>query len=317
MRVSTNVVFFDPNQGVSSMAYYWAWMDGLFQPDWTINPTVQDYKLSYPSGLYVGDLVQSWEFPTPGNLILHVRQGIHWQNIPPANGREFTADDIVFHFDRMCGLGQGYTSPNAYFQTDVWVPYLTSIVSTDKYTVSMKFSTSNPEFILENLQAPGCDCTIECPDAVKQWGNLNDWHHAIGTGPFILTDFVADSSLTLVKNPSYWGYDERYPKNPLPYVNGLNCLIIPDNATSLAAMRTGKIDLMDTISLQDAQGMKKTNPEIIQIPIPIGNAITVDPRDDKAPFNDVRVRQALQMSLDLPTIASTYYADPPTRGRPH
>ena len=63
--------------------------------------------------------------------------------------------------------------------------------------------------------------TIENPDAVKQWGNLNDWHHAIGTGPFILTDFVAGSSVTLVKNPNYWGYDERYPQNQLPYVDKL------------------------------------------------------------------------------------------------
>ena len=66
MRVSTNVVFFDPNQGVSSMAYYWAWMDGLFQPDWTINPTVQDYKLSYPSGLYVGESGTKLGIPNPG-----------------------------------------------------------------------------------------------------------------------------------------------------------------------------------------------------------------------------------------------------------
>ena len=57
------------------------------------------------------------------------------------------------------------------------------------------------------------------PEAVKQWGNLNDWHHAIGTGPFILTDFVAGSSATMVKNPNYWGYDERYPQNKLPYID--------------------------------------------------------------------------------------------------
>ena len=142
---------------------------------------------------------------------------------------------------------------------------------------------------------------IECPEAVKQWGNLNDWHHAIGTGPFILTDFVSGSSATLVKNPNYWGYDERYPQNQLPYVDTLKFLIIPDNATALAAMRTGKIDVMDGMSLQDAQSMKKTNPEILQIPIPGTDATSIDPRNDKAPFNDIRVREAMQMAIDLPT----------------
>ena len=67
----------------------------------------------------------------------------------------------------------------------------------------------------------GADRTIENPEAVKQWGDLTDWHHAIGTGPFILTDFVGGSSATLVKNPNYWGYDERYPQNQLPYVDSV------------------------------------------------------------------------------------------------
>ena len=154
---------------------------------------------------------------------------------------------------------------------------------------------------------------IECPDAVKQWGNLNDWHHAIGTGPFILTDFVSGSSATLVKNPNYWGYDERYPQNQLPYVDKLKFLIIPDTATALAAMRTGKIDVMDAIQYQQAQPMQKTNPEIVQIPIPAPTGITVDLRNDVRPFNDIRVREALQMAIDLPTIAKTFYggtADP-------
>jgi len=53
--------------------------------------------------------------------------------------------------------------------------------------------------------------------------------------------------------------------------------------------------------------MQKTNPEILQIPVPLGNTITIDPRNDVKPFTDVRVRQALQQAIDLPTIAKTYY----------
>ena len=142
---------------------------------------------------------------------------------------------------------------------------------------------------------------------MSAWGNLNDWHHAIGTGPFILTDFVDGSSATLVKNPNYWGYDERYPQNQLPYINGLKILIIPSTTTALAAMRSGKIDAIASVGVTDAQNMKQTNPEILQITIPNINTPTIDPRDDLVPFNDFRVREALQMAIDLPTIAKTYY----------
>ena len=53
--------------------------------------------------------------------------------------------------------------------------------------------------------------------------------------------------------------------------------------------------------------MQKTNPEILQIRNPTTQAITVQPRNDKAPFNDIRVRKAMQMAIDLPTIAKDYY----------
>jgi len=53
---------------------------------------------------------------------------------------------------------------------------------------------------------------IECPDVLKKYGDTDDWHHAVGTGPFIITDYVPDASATLIKNTNYWGYDERYHK---------------------------------------------------------------------------------------------------------
>ena len=145
-----------------------------------------------------------------------------------------------------------------------------------------------------------------------RWGNLIDWHHAIGTGPFILTDFVDNSSATLVKNSDYWGYDERYPQNKLPYVNSLNVLIIANMPTALAAMRAGKIDEISGVSTTLAQNMQVTNPSIQQISIP-GPAGTIDPRNDVAPFTDIRVREAMQMAVNVPEIAQSYYggtADP-------
>ena len=52
--------------------------------------------------------------------------------------------------------------------------------------------------------------------------------------------------------------------------------------------------------------MRKTNPEILQIALSL-TATTIDPRNDVAPFNDIRVRKAMQMAIDLPAIARTYY----------
>ena len=68
-------------------------------------------------------------------------------------------------------------------------------------------------------------------------------------------------------------------------------------------MRTGKIDLMDRVSQAQAEAMQKTNPEIIQLYNPTTQAFTIQPRNDKPPFNDIRVRKAMQMAIHLPAIA--------------
>jgi len=274
-----------------------------------VDPAVFNFQIQCcPTQYAAGQLAESWEFTKPNTLVFHLRQGIYWQNIAPANGREFVASDVVFHYDRLFGLGSG-VNPAPYWGTVSTWQYLTSVTATDKYTAVFQWKTSNPELILETMQgiATSGANNIENPEAVQLWGNLNDWHHAIGTGPFILTDFVSGSSATLVKNPNYWGHDERYPQNKLPYVDQLNLLIITDNSTGLAALRTGKVDINPQVSLQDAQSTKQTNPNIVQVNVPAGTGYDVGPRNDVKPFNDVRVREALQLAIDLPTIAKTYY----------
>ena len=66
----------------------------------------------------------------------------------------------------------------------------------------------------------------------------------VGTGAFMITDFVPGSVATLKRNPNYWDKDPIGPGkgNALPYIDELRYLIIPDASTREAAMRTGKID---------------------------------------------------------------------------
>jgi peptide/nickel transport system substrate-binding protein len=111
----------------------------------------------------------------------------------------------------------------------------------------------------------------------------------------------------MVKNPDYWGHDERHQQNRLPYVDKVKIMIIPDKKKALEMFLAGKIDAIEGISAQQAEAIQKSNPEILQIPILWSSTITIDPRNDTAPFNDIRVRKAMQTAIDLHSIAKDYY----------
>ena len=308
VRAGRNIVNFDPYFQEGLTTIMGAWLERLVCDDWTTNPAEWNFQIAWhPSKYQKGNLAESWEFPDPTTHVIHLRKGIKWQNLPQANGREFTSEDVLFHYHRFYGLGGGFSKPSPFRDTDTRMKDMISVTAPDKYTVVFKFKTPNTELIMETLHNVGLAQLLENPDAVRKWGDVSDWHHAIGTGPFMLEDYVSNKYVSMVKNTDYWAYDERHPQNKLPYIDKLKYLIIPDEAEAVEVMRAGKIDVMNNISFKQAQALKKTNPEILQIPSTNGPTVTLQPRNDLRPFNDLRVRKALQMAIDLPAIAKTHY----------
>ena len=82
-------------------------------------------------------------------------------------------------------------------------------------------------------------------EVVEKYGaDFSDARNAVGTGPWIYEDYIDGVSLSFRKNPDYHGTDDRHPGNKIPYTDAVKILAIPDTATAIAAMRTGKLDLM-------------------------------------------------------------------------
>lgn len=290
----------------------------MFGYNWTIDRTTWPFKSGWtPEDYNVGTLAESWQIPDPQNLIINLRHGIHWQNLPPVNGREFDARDVEFWFHRELGSGDGYTKPTPYNTS--FVALMEQATAMDKYTVKITFKY--PTSIgLVSMMEPATFHQIAPMEAVKA-SPLNDdgtqlikdYKLAIGTGPWIETDFTTGTAATFSKNPDYWGTDERHPQNKLPYADSLKLLIIPDSNTAVAALRTGQIDFLGFggpagggLTWQQVASIQKTNPDIQAFSVP-NAGWGVDFRVDTAPFTDIRVRQAISMAIDRQTIAKTYY----------
>lgn len=292
---------FDPNQGFFGNQVLY---EQLLWFDWT-----QDRE-EWPntSGLipekYMqGWLAESWEWTDPQTLVVKIHEGVHWHNKPPVNGRELVADDIVQHHHRLGGIGSGYTEPSP-FVSVVDIARWDEIKAIDDHTVVFTFK--EPSIILNFWSISGTLYGVGPPELAKAEGGYGDWKTAIGTGPFLLTDMISETSMSLTKNPDYWGYDERHPENKLPYVDTYNVIHIADLTTAIAALRTGKIDYVDGLDTVQGDTLAQSNPDIVLGAVP-QNGWAIDIRCDKEPFNDIRVRKALQMAIDFPTLVESYY----------
>jgi peptide/nickel transport system substrate-binding protein len=313
-RMQQNITTFDPYTSTNGQSGYAPYLSQLWQGNYATDPSIWDFQIGWlPDQYATGLMMTGYTMPNLYTVVCNLRTDMYWQNIAPSFGRQFTSADVVAHYDRLLGLGMGYTIDPYYISVTAWAPLL-SVVATDKYTVTFnwKQGAAGVTSILTVMEAAGADNSFDDIDAVTAYTTasqpqLLNWHNAIGTGPFILTDFVDSSSATYTANPNFFGHDLRFTQNQLPYIQTLKILIIPNAPTGEAAMRVGKLDGYGSMPTQDALNMMKTNPEIVVKQKPQGNEYTLDPNNAVAPWNSVALRTALQHAIDIKTITATYY----------
>ena len=311
---------------------YYGWTDpqltGLVEKlavgNWGVPRDVWDLKSGHPLpfSAITGRLAESWEMPDDKTMIFHIRQGVRWHDKPPMNGRELTAQDVEFTFHRMLGMGDfAEDGPTPFGGAALLngIPF-ESITATDDATVVMKLT--EPLLSAFHIITLNYFTYIMPPEVIQQYGDVKDWRNMAGTGPFLLTDVVEDSSVTRTRNPDYWGHDEKYPHNQLPYIDELQYLLIPEEGTLMSALRSGKIDLRGpsggwVSSIDSAESLQQTHPDIVLHKHYFRSSAAFAANVRKAPFDDLRVRKAMQMALDVETIAATYFkgeADPTPQG---
>ena len=275
-------------------------LESLMTPDYTIPPEEFDFRTGRVSQAVLrGNLAESFEMPDPFTWVFKIRKGVYWHDKAPMNGRELDAFDVEYTWHRSFGLGSGYTEPGPQAGGDITIE---SVTATDKWTVVFKtriYSTAQ-------LFRTAYNGRVQPREVIEQYGGIQDWTQLVGTGPWELTDFVEGSSLTYTKNPNYWQDDERHPGMRLPYADEVRQFVVLDYATRMAALRTGKSVLMYEVVLDQVESLQRTNPELMLTSTP-PRPIAITLKLDEPPFDDIRVRHAMQMALDLRTINETYY----------
>jgi peptide/nickel transport system substrate-binding protein len=236
-----------------------------------------------------GDLAESWQQTSDTTYVFKIRRGVRFHAKPPVNGRELTADDVRYTFERLLSE-KGSTNASMFRSLD-------KIEALDRYTV--RFALKEPFAWFLDMVANPMAAAIVARECVEKFGDLKKADAVIGTGPWMLETYKPNVSLTLVRHPGYFVAG-------LPYIDRVEMIVDEDNASRIAAFLAGKYDVgwefPGTINRSDwvqiADSLKKLRPGLKTAEFPSNVVSDLALRVDKAPFNDVRVRQAVSLALD-------------------
>jgi peptide/nickel transport system substrate-binding protein len=223
---------------------------------------------------------------------------VRWHNKPPVNGRELTADDVVYTVERFLTL-KGNAS--AYMLASV-----AKVEPVDRYTV--KFTLKEPfAWFLDAIANPMALAVI-AKEVVDKYGDLRKPEAVVGTGPYMLDSYRPNTGITLVRNPKYF-------LPGLPYIDRVEMVVDEDNASRMAAFLTGKYDLgwefpgtinrTDWVQIKDTLKQKRPNLKTAEFPSNVMNHLSM--RTDQKPFSDPRVRHAMSRAIDRQAIIDAVY----------
>lgn len=259
---------------------------------------------------YYPQLAESWENPDQNTWILNIRQGVHWQEVDSdagriMGGREMTVDDIIYSFNRSKDLKSSWVNVAQPAGAEAM-----TIEQTGPWQVTIKVPLEPLAIWFFMIQGGGHH-NVFPREVVEEYGNLLDWRNAVGTGPFMLEDFVSASSVTLARNPNYWDTNPLGPGkgDQLPYVDKFVELVISDTSTQIAALRTGKVDILSGVARELALQLIGEQADLEYVKYLGNTPWIIGMRTDKEdlPFHDIRVRQAMMMATDFKSLKDDLY----------
>jgi peptide/nickel transport system substrate-binding protein len=251
--------------------------------------------------------------PEDGGLTytFNLRDGVKFHD-----GTEFNADTVVFNLERWRftdnpyhkgGGSQGgdfsyYQAMFGGFDDD---SVIEKVEAVGEYTV--RFTLKEPQGpFLQNIAMS--TFTMASPKAIKE--NVEDfWQNPVGTGPFKFVSWEKDSEVKLEKNSNWWGTGLPASEGGSgPYVDQVVFKSIVGNTYRTEALTGGQLSAADGLTPDDvptvhqAQGLKIDYRPPLSIAYLAMNV-------QKKPFDNPKVRQAINMAIDMPKIVDAFFGD--------
>ena len=240
-----------------------------------------------------GNVVERWDV-TPDKATLHVRPGVFWTGMSVTPGvmerREYTADDLAINLRRILESPRGGGVVSSDF---IRPPYSESIYAQDDHTAIIEFK----QFYFEWWTNILLSFEQMAPEVIA--AGPKDWNNMVGTGPFVVKEYVSGSHIAYKRNPDYWKTTVIDGKEyQTPFVDEMVWPFIADESTQIAALRTATLDAHLNVDVSHQESLDRTNPDLLKIEQPSGDANFIVLRTDQEPFTDAAVRRAMMIGTD-------------------
>ncbi|MFY0546101.1 ABC transporter substrate-binding protein [Brevibacillus sp. H7] len=221
-------------------------------------------------------LAESYERKDDLTWVFKLRKGVKFHN-----GEEFNADAVKFSLERVLDEKQKSTQRGN-------ISAISTVTVLDPYTVEIK--TKEPYNLLPHRLFY---LSIVPPKYVKEVGDQVFAEKPVGTGPYKFVEWVKGDKIVLEANEDYF--------KGAPKIKKVTFRIIPEVATQIAELQSGGVDIIRMVP-PDMLAQLEGNPQISVASTPLLRVFYLALDTKKKPFDDVRVRQALNYAVDVETI---------------
>ena len=199
------------------------------------------------------------------------------ENVSFHDGTPFNAAAVKYNFDRILGGGLRRTS--------LYDPYIESVEVIDEYIVALHLFEPFGALLHHLSHGAGL---IQSPTAVELYGDRTG-RNPVGTGPFVFERWMPGERIVLTANQSYWGGE--------PQISGISFNVVPEEATRVFQLEAGESDVIFNVPPTDVARLEKAG----SIDVMVADSIRIiygGMSTHKAPFDNVKVRQAFNYAID-------------------
>ncbi len=248
-------------------------------------------RLFYANGFTMEltpDLLASYEPKSPLETILHLRPGVKTIARAPVNGRVFTAEDVAYSINRKAGILDPKAAEK--YARRSQFEGLTKAEAVDDVTVRLVMEKPNGA-LLAAFADPRAQMIPKEQDSI----GYSDPVKFVGTGAWIETDFVQGNKQVFKANPDYY---RKWDEGGKPGIDSVEIIVIGDRSSALAAFISGQLSTLAGVQPHEEPQIKASRKDAQWFTQPSSTwdhwAVNL-----KNPlFQDDRVRQAMQLSID-------------------